>query len=185
MKKWLLAGCIVILCINANAQRTRFGLKAGVNLANYNDAANTSGARTGFHVGGLAHIHINRSLAFQPELVYSTQGAEFVGGKHKIDYINIPLLLQYMFRSGFRLETGPQVGFLTNAEWEENNNTEHNIKRDFKSTDLSWAFGLGYLTESGFGLDARFNLGLADVSKGGGDLMHRVWQFGVFYQFRR
>jgi hypothetical protein len=33
----------------------------------------------------------------------------------RLNYINVPVL-QYMFGDGFRLQTGPQLGILTNAK---------------------------------------------------------------------
>jgi hypothetical protein len=169
----------------SQTKNVQFGIKAGVNLADYNDNIYTTGSRTGFHAGLLAHVHLRPNWALQPEILYSTQGAEFSGGKHKIDYINIPILIQYMFRSGFRIETGIQPGFLTSAENEENDGDQTNIKSSFKSTDISLPIGIGYIAPTGFGFDARYNLGLTDITKGGADVKNRVWQFGVFYQFRR
>jgi hypothetical protein len=60
-----------------------------------------------------------------------------------------------MIGTGFRLETGPQLGFLAGAKVGDSEAND-----DFNSFDLSWAFGAGYITPSGFGVDARYNLGL-------------------------
>jgi hypothetical protein len=40
-----------------------------------------------------------------------------------------------------------------------------NFNNSFKKTDVSWSFGTNYLTRSNVGIDARYNLGLTDVSK--------------------
>jgi hypothetical protein len=117
-------------------------------------------------------------------VTYSAQGAKFGGATSKIDYVNIPLLFQYMFANGLRLETGPQLGIRTSAKWEDANGVESNNKGAIKSSDVAWDFGLGYIAPSGLGVDARYNLGVTDISNGPGDLKNRVWQFGVFYQFR-
>ena len=160
------------------------GIKGGVNLSNYDDG-DDGDARVGFHVGGLLHIHTqNPRLALQPEFVFSTQGASFGDGTQKIDYLNIPFLIQYIGRGGLRLETGPQVGALISAKFEDNEDNEFSIKNSFKKSDFGWVFGLGFLSSSGLGVDARYNLGLTDITKGRGNVMNRVWQFGIFYQFR-
>ena len=55
-----------------------------------------------------------------------------------------------------------------------------------KKTDLGWALGFSYLSTSGLGVDARYNIGLSEVFKGRpNDVTNRVWQFGLFYQFRK
>jgi hypothetical protein len=188
MKKIILCSIAAFLSVLAFAQRgnVEFGIKGGINLSDYSDNVNTSGFRTGFHVGGLAHIHTsNPKLAIQPEIVFSTQGADFNEGTDQVDYINIPFLIQYLGRGGLRLETGPQIGALVSAKFDDNNDVEYDIKNRFKQSDLGWAFGIGFLSTSGLGVDARYNLGLSDITKGRGNVKNRVWQFGLFYQFRR
>ena len=168
-----------------------FGLKAGVNVANLHDdqTANTN-SKIGFHGGVLAHVHLNKTIAIQPEVVYSLQGAKYPTlGKETIGYVNIPILVQYMFDQGFRIETGPQLGLVTNAKLERSSGGTTNIKNQFKTADFSWAFGIGYISSSGIGLDARYNLGLSNIANNTGTNIHsvknRVWQFGLFYQFSR
>ena len=120
MKKFLcsLSAVILITCAAA-AQKTYFGVKGGLNFSSIEveDGEDFEG-KTGMHVGGLAHIHITRQFALQPELVFSMQGGEDESDnmKFKLNYINIPLLAQYMTADGFRLQTGPQLGILTSAE---------------------------------------------------------------------
>jgi hypothetical protein len=187
MKRILLAGAVLFVAHASFAQQphVEFGLKGGVNLANFKDESNSNtDSRTGFHVGGLAHIHLSRSWALQPELVYSTQGAEYGATKWKANYVNIPVLAQYMFGNGFRLQTGPQLGILAGSEV-KTGNTETDLDDVFKTTDVSWAFGASYLTRSGLGVDGRYNLGLTNVNKNENpELKNRVWQLGLFYQFK-
>jgi hypothetical protein len=187
MKKIALLVAAPFLILTASAQRSsvNFGIKAGANIANFNDGNGTTGARTGFHGGLLAHIHTSHSsLAVQPELVYSAQGAKFSTGTYKVDYLNIPVLLQYMFSGGFRLETGPQLGVLTNGSFKNYNGATSDIS-NLKKTDFAWVFGLAFQSASGFGIGARYNLGIADITESSSDVMNRVWQIGAFYQFRR
>jgi hypothetical protein len=115
-------------------------------------------------------------------VVYSTQGAEYNNGKLKLNYINVPVLGQYMFGSGFRLQTGPQLGILASSEF-ESGNTETDVE-NYSKLDFSWSFGASYIGRMGVGIDARYNLGLTDVVKNNpNDFHNRVWQVGLFYQF--
>jgi len=186
MKKIMFSIVVLFLANTMMAQRSNvlFGIKAGVNFANFNDndVRNTS-AKTGFNVGGLAHIHLADHFAIQPEIVYSTQGAQYSSvAKTHYNYINVPVLGQYMFGDGFRVQTGPQIGFLTSAK-NKNNDVEIDIDNSVKSVDFDWAFGLSYITHHGIGIDGRYNLGLTDISKNNSDVKNRVWQIGLFYQF--
>ena len=184
MKKLFCIVAIVLFVSIVSAQETHFGLKAGVNIASANVSPGSDyDSKAGLHVGGLAHIHLSKNFALQPEVVYSMQGGKVDDTKLKLNYINIPLLVQYMTDNGFRLQTGPQLGLLLSAKTEVGD-VEVDRKDNFTSTDFSWAFGAGYLFPEGFGLDARYNLGISDVWDGSSTkIKNSVFQFGVFYQF--
>ncbi len=178
----LLASSILVSL--AFGQETSFGLKAGINVASLETSGNDYNSKAGLHIGGLAHIHLSPHVALQPELVLSMQGGQYnSNNKVNLNYINIPLLLQYMANGGLRLETGPQLGFLASAKSKSGNVTV-DIKDNLSSTDFSWAFGIGYLFPQGVGIDGRFNLGLNNVNDDDDfTLKNRVFQIGVFYQF--
>jgi len=180
-----LIGMIAALLINsvASAQhsnspsgKVNLGIKAGINLYKINSDDNTVYDQiTGFHLGFIGHIHINSQWAVQPELVYSRQGAKSDGIEQKLDYVNIPVLLQFMFDNGFRLQAGPQLGLLVSAD----------NKNDLNSIDLGVGLGVSYVVPStGFGLDARYNHGLSNINKNDAvKSFNRGVQLGVFYIF--
>src|SRR4029077_2049019 len=123
-------------------------------------------------------------VAVQPELFFSGQGGKDGGEVVRLGYLNIPLLLQYMAGNGFRLQTGPQLGILLKAE-DEVDNVTINIKDNLKAVDFSWAFGASYkFPNCGMGVDARYNLGISNISDGGpNNMQNRVLSLGLFYQF--
>lgn len=175
-----------------SAQKVSFGLKGGLNVSTLNNSSN-SGAdyktKLGFNAGGLAHIHLAPQLALQPEIYYSAQGAKFdIGsteGKIKLGYINVPVLVQYMFDNGFRLQAGPQVGFLINAD-SELGSVETDVKKNYKKVDFGITGGVSYVEpSSGVGIDARYNLGLSDINdvKASYKTTNRGFQVGLFYIF--
>jgi hypothetical protein len=130
----------VFCALNLYAQeRPIFGLKAGLNLAKTtNDNGLSRDLKAGLHAGVLAHIHLTRQFALQPELVYSGQGAKYtvLGDEHNLNlnYVNIPVMLQFMFDNGFRLQTGPQLGFLFDVNDKFNGNeTGFFTSDDFKT----------------------------------------------------
>lgn len=167
----------------AQTSNVQFGVKGGVNLSSVQTPDLTSNSKTGYHAGLFTHIHLNKNFALQPEVLYSTQGGEYNNVKLKTDYVSIPVLGQYMFGNGFRIETGPQIGFLTSADIEVGNNKT--AAKDFlNTTEFSWAFGAGFLTKSGLGIDARYNHGITDIAKNSPAIKNRTWQFGLFYQFK-
>jgi hypothetical protein len=187
MKFYLVALATTLLITTVvSSQSINLGLKGGLNVYNINNDNNSEyDSKVGFHAGLIGHIHLTRQFAVQPELVYSVQGAKYTNGgvesKLNLGYINIPVLLQYMFDNGFRLQAGPQIGFMLNAK-REVGDIKTDVKDGFKTVDLGLGFGAGYVTPSGFGIDARYNLGLSNINENDAvKSTNRGFQAGVFY----
>jgi len=184
MKTILFAVLFVSLCTLTKAQETHFGIKGGVNISSLDvkDGVDWD-SKAGVHLGGLAHIHLAPHWGVQPELVFSQQGGEYKGDKWKINYLNIPVLLQYMTGTGFRIQTGPQLGFALSSEAKQGD-VEIDNNDDVNTLDLSWSFGASYLFPGGIGVDARYNHGISDVYEPSNyEVRNRVFQIGLFYQF--
>ena len=174
---------------NTPAGHVNLGLKGGVNLYNVHNDDNTKyDLKVGYHFGLLGHIHFNNHFAIQPEIVYSAQGAKYTNDNgttnYNLNYINVPVLFQYMFDNGFRLQAGPQAGFLMSAKSKNDNNTTDN-KDNLKPIDFGLSIGASYVVPStGFGIDARYNLGLSNINKDSAvNSTNRGVQLGIFYIF--
>lgn len=180
MKKVSLLALVVVAGTTLYAQPPKFGLKAGLNLSTVTNT--DSDLKPGFHGGGLVHIHVTPAFSLQPEVVYSNQGTKYSSdNKLVLNYVNIPVLLQYNFDNGFRLQGGPQLGILTEAK-NKVGSVEVDVSDAFKSIDFSIPLGVSYLSYSGFGVDARYNLGITNVSENSStNYRNSVIQLGVFY----
>lgn len=195
MKKAILLVLSVFTIHLVSAQKVNFGVKGGFNRTSINDEERVADSkvtpRPGFNIGGLAHIHLHHNWALQPELLYSKEGSKYddprYSGKTDLNSINLPVLIQYMRGPGFRVQTGPQVGYIISAKHEDVNNVETD-KPDIQKVVASWGFGFGYLTKSRIGFDARYYAGISNIYKKGwheGQAARtRSGQFGIFYQFK-
>jgi hypothetical protein len=188
MKAFFSAILLAGMASQASAQAPSFGIKAGVNIASLSTTSGSTSSKISGHGGFLAHIHLAPSFALQPEIVYSGQGMKQnlngVEYDWNLNYINVPIMFQYMFSNGFRVEAGPQVGLLLSAKI-KNAGGSTDIKDDLKGVDMGLGFGLNYLTYSGFGLGGRYNLGLSNINKNNGSpVKNRVGQVSLFYMFQ-
>jgi hypothetical protein len=194
MKRIFLLLFTALVTLTTSAQ-VQFGVKAGINIANLTLSNVPSGyslsSKTDFNAGIFALFPLFTSCYLQPELIYSGQGAatSVLGSSGKLDYnyLNIPILFKYQHLSGFIVESGPQIGFLLSANEKANGQTL-NAKDATQSVDFSWAFGIGYkFSKIGFGIDARYNLGLTTLSRNNSSSnnteKNSVFQFGLFYIF--
>jgi hypothetical protein len=193
MKKTFLLAITFFLSALAFAQKPVWGLRGGLNLAIWNSENKSLNdrldPRTGIHLGIISHNHLTHKIAIQPELQYSSQGTKNNDGTHKYDYrmsyISLPVMFQYMFDNGFRVEAGPYVGLLVAAKDVYEDGTSQNSKDDYKTADAGLGIGLNYLDYSGFGIGGRYNFGLANISDRVADYKtyNRVLQLSVFYMF--
>lgn len=195
MKKSIItAVALVMLSAGAMAQELAIGIKAGPNFAkldaNSSVATNYSN-RTGWHAGAFVLFRGER-LGFQPEVIFSQQGSKFdYSGTPNLEsnfsYVNIPLIVKLYTIAGLNLQVGPQIGFLTKAEWETPNGVE-DVKNDLKSTDISLGLGLGWDLPFGLSIDARYNLGLNDNASSGApaqDIKNQVIQVSAGFKLFR
>ena len=195
------------------AVESRFGIKGGVNIATLNNKDYPSSAdfksntKTGFHGGFFVNVPMGSVIKFQPELLYSLQGAKSriniatptgsVSSNYKthLHYLNLPLMFQARPASGgFYVELGPQLSYLLSAKNKDISNvagvTERDIKSELKKIDVASCGGIGFVTRVGLGNDARYNWGFLNVlddnnpaNIAGTKLRNRVLQIGLFYQF--
>lgn len=187
MKKTMIIAAAILFSFAAKSQGVHFGIKGGLNASElHGSGINDAKTKIGFHAGALAHIHTsNPSWGIQPELMYSLEGAKYNDDvKLDLGFLNLPVLVQYMFDNGFRIEAGPQLGFLMSAKQKMGDNSE-DVKDNLKSINFSIPVGIGYLTRSGLGFDARYNFGVSDLNDmgEGNKVTGNNFQFGLFYQF--
>ncbi|MDX1463383.1 MAG: outer membrane beta-barrel protein [Marinirhabdus sp.] len=169
MKKLLLfVALITVGTLTTQAQETKFGLKAGVNFASvFGDNLDEFDGQTDFHVGGVLSVGLNSWLSLQPELVYSRQGYSLEDSgfdiKGNLDYINLPILVDFTIAEGFSLHGGPQFGF--NLVSEEAVDGE-SFKFDTKSVLISNAIGAQYqLPDNGLFFQLRYSSDFVTIAE--------------------
>src|SRR5690606_23536097 len=143
MKKILLSVIVMVAFIDvASAQSTQFGLKAGVNFARLGADADDAAGITSFYAGGLADITISESFHVQPEIMYSSEGAEDI----KISLIRIPILAKFYIGKRFNLQAGPSLNVKLPTDDVE-------LDEMIKRVDYGLAFGAAYELPGGLFCD--------------------------------
>lgn len=189
MKQYLFTAMTLVLITGAvQAQHVNIGIKGGLNA--YTIAGDNSAnfkTKISYNIGLLGHIHLGRQFALQPEIVYSVQGAQSKTSdtdRLNLNYVNIPLIFQYMYDNGFRLQAGPQLGILASAN-SVTGSVTNDVKASFKSTDIGLTVGMSYVKPStGLGFDIRYNHGLTNINVNNlVNSYNRGAQVGLFYLF--
>ena len=183
MKKLLLLLVLVLGITSAQAQVLQFGVKGGLNFANY-----TGGDVEGFdfkiitsyHFGAVMEVKVFENFAIQPELLYSSQGSELDGFsqqiKNELGYLSLPVLAKFYLTSNkLSLELGPQASVLVS----ERNKVDSS---DTNSFDFGIAGGLSYKITKGLFVSARYVAGLTEPKRDA-DVKNSLVQLSVGYLF--
>lgn len=145
-----------------SSQTLKIGIKGGLNYANFTDTEIQTDAITSYHAGIITRIGLTKSVALQPELLYSTQGASYDNAigefKNELGYVSIPFLLKINLSESLSLEAGPQASFLLSKK------DEFNL-RDYNTFEFAGAGGLGLQLTDNLFIQARYILGLTEISR--------------------
>jgi hypothetical protein len=194
----------LLLLINLNITAQTPGVKVGLNLSTIvGERTSLLKPRSDIHLGLLYEFKISDTFSFQPELIYSSQGATQLKEK-EIDaisyksvfiynYLNLPLLTKYYLTNKINFEVGPQLGVLLSAKhkYDVVDGGGYQDKRTFdiksvKDVCLGISFGMSYLITKKFFLNTRYNRELFthyDGDKGNGDSLLNVLQINSVLQF--
>lgn len=174
MNKYLIIGIVSLLSISASAQGIKFGPKLGANMGKIDGAGFNDKYSLGYHVGGFVQININKKWGIQPEVLWNQISADTVSGFKalyqnlgnqssnfndlKLNYLSIPILLNYSPAKMITFQAGPQFGILL----DKNNTLLQNGGNAFKNGDLSLLGGvqLNLLKLRVYG---RYVIGLNDI----------------------
>jgi len=165
-----------------NSLTPKFGIKAGVNLANlYVKDVKDENMKVGFNGGFIAKIPLVKGLSIQPELLYSSKGAKvtynnilFGSGEYRfnLNYIELPVLAVINLGKSFNIHAGGYAAYLAGAnisDMDDEGNTNDVTKlnaENFNRMDYGLVGGIGVDVQN-FTIGARYNYGLHEVGKSG------------------
>jgi len=177
--------CFLLLTCTVKAQDashengSRLGLKAGINIANLAaQDVTANNAIPGFNGGVFLKVALPHHFAFQPELLFSTQGAEleynndYVTGSatYHLNYLQVPLLGVYNFTQNVNVQAGIYLASLLSANIKNGSNAnsinfeEEMSKSNFQSLDYGFIAGVGGdIDRISFG--ARYIYGASNIGK--------------------
>lgn len=199
MKKSIFVTIVMLFGIyEMNAQVTfKPGMRGGLNLTSITQSRGDF--KPTFYIGALGEIKLTKRYAVQPEIIYSSQGANNITIENydystgldlrnkkdvEINYISLSAVNKFYIVQGFHALVGPTLDFMV---------SDNLIYHD-SDVDLGITFGVGYTLPSGLTFEARFKKGIVDVLESeyyqsGSDYFfgdyntNVLFQFGVSYAF--
>lgn len=186
MKKsiiYLLGISTLLVSSNLKAQENKnvaqFGVKGGLNLSTlYTDNIEDKNTLIGFNAGVFAKVPLTSFIALQPEVYYTTKGAEitynnvFANGtaRFRLNYIEVPLLLVINLTKNINIQGGPYVAYLLNGKTTNESNVNlFDFEKNINTSDYNRIDGgvaLGAAVDVGnVGIGARYSYGMTTVGK--------------------
>ena len=208
MKKNILILSLTILFFSVNTfgqeGKIDFGVKAGVNYSTLilgNDVPSEFPAsfngKIGFHIGGFMRYKFSEKLMLIPELLFSTQGAEYVfntsgiiidpndptfNNNYKADIkenlLSLPIMLDYYFNPKFDIEFGPQFAYVVSNSITDNNDDIELSKGNYDKFEFDINLGLGYNFAEKYRIGLRYNFGITERN----NLKSSVFQLGLQFK---
>jgi hypothetical protein len=164
----------LVLVAQASMAQLKLGVKAGTNISKIDGKSFKEQFGYGYLLGGYVNIGIGSKLSLQPEVlfvqsqskvddnfgtIYQNAFADASSGSVKLNYLAVPILLDYRLGKLVSLQAGPQFGILMNKD----KNLLQNGKAAFDNGDLSLLGGanihLGKLNLTG-----RYGVGLNNLN---------------------
>lgn len=169
--KTKLLSIIALMLISSSlfSQGITFGLKAGANMGKIDGQSFDNAYNLGYHVGAFVTLGSGK-WSIQPEVLFNQVNTDTATdfnqitqlhdvGQIKLQYLSIPIMLNYNLSNILAIQAGPQFGILI----DKSKNLVQNGQDAFKSRDFSLAAGL-QLKVSKLRVYGRFVGGLTDLN---------------------
>jgi len=175
MKTKLAIMAVALLAMHAASAQFRLGVKAGANLVKVEGKSFKDEFRYNYHAGGFAEIGLTRNgkLTLQPEVLFNqystTLDSNFKSiyenvlsseqAHVKLNYLSIPILLNYRLIGPLYLQAGPAFSILM----DQDKNFLQNGGDAFKKGDFSMIAG-AQIRITKIYLSGRYVVGLANIN---------------------
>ena len=173
MKTKLVNLSVALLISQLMMAQFHIGVKAGANITKVDGQSFKQQFEYGYHLGGFAEIKLSDKFSFNPEVLFSQNSSTLDSNyksiyenviasdqsKVKLNYLTIPLLLDYKFLGPVHLQAGPQFGILMNKD----KNFLQNGEQAFKNGDFSMALG-AQVKIAQFRFTGRYLIGLNNIN---------------------
>ena len=150
------------------------GVKGGANIIKVDGRSFKDEFRYGYHLGGFMELGLGKDWSINPELLFNqfstTVDSNFnhiyqnvfnpaYQSHVKLNYLSIPIILNYKLIGPISLQAGPQFGILI----DKNKTLLQNGASAFKNGDFSLLAG-AQVKLSGIRVNGRYVIGLSNIN---------------------
>ena len=171
MKTKILSLIAALLFSQIMFAQFHIGAKAGANIIKIDGKSFKDEFRFGYHLGGFMEIGLNNKWSVNPEVIFNQYSTTVDSNfKHiyqdvfrqsnvKLNYLSIPIILNYKFIGPISLQAGPQFGILL----DKNKTLLQNGGNAFKNGDFSMVAG-AQVKLAALRVTGRYMVGLSNIN---------------------
>lgn len=171
MNRFLIyVGITLLASVNSQAQSFSIGVKAGADMHKLDGQSFSDNFSFGYHAGVFARIGITPKLGIQPEVLFSQVNVDTSDrfsdiyrfrslSQVKLQYLRIPILLDYKIVPALSLQAGPHFAVLM----DQNLNLVQNGKKAFSRHDVGLLAGV-QVRLSKLRIYGRYILGVSNMN---------------------
>ncbi len=163
----------VMICSTVKSQSFHLGIKGGTTIGKISGQSFSEKFNYGYHLGAVAEIGLSKKFSIQPEVLFNQINTDTSSEFRKIytnlsssnmssiklNYLTIPILLNYKVGNFLSLQAGPQFGILM----DQNKSLFQNGQTAFKKGNLSMLGGLQFNVGS-LRIYGRYAVGLSNIN---------------------
>lgn len=171
--KFVLSLAAVLLLSQLAMAQFHLGIKGGANIVKVDGKSFKEQFRYGYHLGGFAEIGLGPKFSLQPEVIFNQYTTSLDSSykeiyenvissnqsKVRLNYLSIPILLDYKLLGPIHIQAGPQFGVLMSQD----KNFLQNGAEAFKNGDFSLVAG-AQLKLANFRVSGRYVIGLSNIN---------------------
>ena len=211
MRKLQIVLCLLLLgTISVSAQKKKVskkttpkiqvGVRAGANISKVSghDYTYIFKNKIGYFGGAVVKYPLSKTFSLQGEAYYNMIGTKAKNQPDKnpfivntnMDYVSVPILLQFKIFPEFYVETGPEIGINLSSKNKELDTGKVYVMKDTKTTTFFWGIGTGYYLTENIAANFRANIGIispffkvGDVKGTSDHFRMNNFQLGLLYFF--
>ncbi|HMR91871.1 MAG TPA: porin family protein [Chitinophagaceae bacterium] len=176
MKKTFLFAIALFAIHSLHAQKTTFGIKAGVNTNAFvvrgesgGDKVSYSASKIGFQAGGVADISFSEHFSIQPNLLVVLKGGKYPASKYAINIFSADLPINFLYKNnGFFAGAGPNLSYGISGKIKAEDETidvysDEAGEIPLKRFEMGANLLMGYQFAKGVSISANYTLGVSNI----------------------
>jgi hypothetical protein len=194
MKKYLLIIILSAISVFVYSQRFNGGIVAGISGSQVDGDENSGYKKLGLIAGGWVSTKLSQTVDMESGIYYINKGSSFKGGdnsassyKIKLSYIEIPFVMNYIYKEKYIFGAGLSGAYLLKAKLEENGEEAPENTYNYSGLDFSVIGSIGYILSPNLNVKLRYSHSIFTITdhRNQPNQFNNVVTIALYYQLNK